>query len=119
MILDRLPPLLRRWAFWLCVFTVLVLALLPGKLPLPSTGWDKTNHALAFFVMAVLGRWAYPRGSLALWWGLFAYGGLIELLQAFTPDRSSEWGDWLADCVGLALAWSALWLAARNPHRPS
>jgi len=114
MILDRLPLALRRWTFWLCVLAVLVLALLPARTPLPSTGWDKTNHALAFFVMAVLGRWAYPRAMAALLCGLFAYGGLIELLQSFTPDRSSEWGDWLADCVGLALAWCALWLAGRN-----
>lgn len=119
MILDRLPPLLRRWAFWLCVLAVLVLALVPVGTPLPSTGWDKTNHALAFCAMAVLGRWAYPRAMAALLWGLFAYGGLIELLQSFTPDRSCEWGDWLADCVGLALAWGALWLAVRNRRRPS
>ena len=119
MILDRLPPPLWRWAFWLSVLAVLVLALLPGRLPLPSTGWDKSNHALAFLVMAILGRRAHPRRMAALWWGLFAYGGLIELLQSFTPDRLAEWGDWLADCVGLGLAWSAMWLASWNLHRPS
>lgn len=119
MIQDRLPPALRRWAFWLCVLTVLVLALLPVSMPLPSTGWDKANHALAFSVMAVLGRWAYPRSSAAIWLGLLAYGGLIEALQALTPDRSSEWGDWLADSIGLALAWLLIRLAVRYTHRTS
>ncbi len=119
MIQDRLPPALRRWTFRLCVVSVLVLALLPAHTPMPSTGWDKANHALAFLVMALLGRWAYPRSTGAVLLGLFAYGGLIELLQSFTPDRSSEWGDWLADTIGLALAWSLMWLATRRAGRPS
>jgi VanZ family protein len=42
---------------------------------------------------------------------LLAYGGLIEVLQLFVPNRDGEWGDWLADAVGigigalLAVAW--------------
>jgi VanZ family protein len=119
MILDRFPPRLRHAAFWLCVASVLVLALLPATAHLPSTGWDKANHALAFGVMALLGRWAYPRSTAALVLGLFAYGGLIEALQALTPDRSSEWGDWLADCIGLALAWTWIGLAQRFAPGPS
>jgi VanZ family protein len=111
MIQLQLPPVLRRWAFWLCVLAVLVLALAPLSAPLPSTGWDKANHALAFFVMALLGRWAYPRDTAALLLGLFAYGGLIEVLQSFTPDRSCDMADWAADCVGLALAWCTMRLA--------
>jgi VanZ family protein len=112
MIQDRVPPMLRRWAFWLCVLAVLVLALMPASAHLPSTGWDKANHALAFAVMAVLGRWAYPQRTAAVLLSLLAYGGLIEALQALTPDRSSELGDWLADCVGLSLAWLAMRLPA-------
>jgi VanZ family protein len=112
MFQDRFPPILRRWAFWLCVLAVLTLALLPASTPMPSTGWDKSNHALAFGVMAVLGRWAYPRSTAVVLLCLLAYGGLIEALQALTPDRSSEWSDWLADIVGLALAWLAMRLSA-------
>ena len=119
MILDRFSPRLRHAAFWLCVAAVLVLALLPATAPLPSTGWDKANHALAFGVMALLGRWAYRRSTAALVLGLFAYGGLIEALQALTPDRSSEWGDWLADCIGMALAWTLMWLGLRWTPRPT
>jgi VanZ family protein len=65
--------------------------------------------------MTLLGRSAYPRSTAALVLRLFAYGGLIEALQALTPDRSSEWGDWLADCVGMALGWALLRLAAPRP----
>ena len=45
-----------RLAFGICVMAVLVLALMPTDVPMPSTGWDKSNHLLAFSVMALLGR---------------------------------------------------------------
>jgi VanZ family protein len=34
---------------------------------------------------------------------LLAYGALIEVLQSFTPTRSAEWADLLADSAGIAL----------------
>jgi VanZ family protein len=102
---NRFPPLLRRAVFWLIALAALALALLPVPPHLPHTGWDKVNHAIAFAVLAVLGQWSYPRGNVAVFLGLLAYGGLIEALQALTPHRSAEWGDLLADGIGLALAW--------------
>ena len=91
-----------RWAFWACTLAVLVLALMP-IVPhiMPSTGWDKSNHMLAFAVLAVLGLWAYPGRMVVLLLGLLAYGGLIEVLQSFTPHRFAEWADVLADALGL------------------
>lgn len=108
MIQDRISPLLRRGVFWLVALVVLGLALLPVSPHLPTTGWDKVNHAMAFAVLAVLGQWSYPRGAAAVLLSLLAYGGLIEALQALTPHRSAEWGDLLADGIGLALAWLAM-----------
>jgi len=32
---------------------------------------------------------------------LLVYGGLIEVLQLFVPGRSAEWGDLLADGIGI------------------
>ena len=119
MILDRLPPLLRHAAFWLCVLVVLVLSLLPVGIPLPSTGWDKANHALAFGAMALLGRWAYPRNTAAILLGLLVYGGLIEALQSLTATRTADWHDLLADSIGLALAWTLMRLTVRPARRPS
>ena len=43
------------WAFGSVVLVVLVLALMPTVPHLPTTGWDKTNHLLAFAVLAWLG----------------------------------------------------------------
>ncbi|QSI34496.1 VanZ family protein [Variovorax sp. RKNM96] len=90
-----------RIAFGICVVAVLVLSLAPATAPIPSTGWDKTNHLLAFATLAFLGHRAYPGRTAAVLWGLLAYGGLIEVLQAFTPDRSAECADLLADGAGV------------------
>ena len=96
-----------RLAFGICVMAVLVLALMPTDVPMPSTGWDKSNHLLAFSVMALLGRRAWLGRTMALLAGLLAYGALIEVLQSFTPNRSADWRDLVADAVGLALGWGA------------
>lgn len=93
------------WAFWACVAAVLFLALASPNAHLPTTGWDKANHALAFAVLAVLGGIAYPGRLARVLVALLAYGALIEVLQTFTPDRTGEWLDLLADAVGLLLAW--------------
>ncbi|NDP38896.1 MAG: VanZ family protein [Rhodoferax sp.] len=82
-----------------------MLALMPTVRQMPSTGWDKGNHLLAFTVLAVLGLRAYPVHTVAVLSGLLVFGGLIELLQSLTPDRMAEWADWLADSLGLLLGW--------------
>lgn len=90
-----------RIAFWACAVAVLVLSLAPVTTPMPSTGWDKTNHLLAFATLSFLGRGAYPGRMIVVLAGLLGYGGLIEILQSFTPDRAAEWADLLADGAGL------------------
>jgi VanZ family protein len=92
-----------RWAFAVGLVLVMALALMPPQVPMPTTGWDKANHALAFAVLAVLGCAAYPRRMAVVLIGLLAYGGLIELLQGLTPHRTSEWLDVGADGVGLVV----------------
>ncbi|MDM0110735.1 VanZ family protein [Variovorax sp. J22R133] len=95
----------KRWAFFVAGIGVLVLALIP-KVPdgIPSTGWDKSNHMLAFAVLGLLGRIAYPGRLVRVLLGLFAYGGLIEILQAFTPERQAEWTDFFSDSLGLGFS---------------
>ena len=104
MIQHRVSPWLRLSLFWLCLATVLVLALMPIA-PRTGIGWDKANHALAFAVLLGLGRWSYPGRIVPLLVALLAFGTLIEVLQSLTSYRTAEWADLLADAVGLGLGW--------------
>ncbi|BEP62533.1 hypothetical protein GmRootV213_30870 [Variovorax sp. V213] len=108
-----------RWLLALAMLVLLVLSLAPSSLALPTTGWDKANHALGFAVLGLLGQWAWPGRTAIVLTALLAYGGLIELLQSFTPDRVAEAIDLLADWVGLLLgAGLAFLLERRRPAEP-
>ena len=85
------------------MLVVLVLSLVPPSPSLPSTGWDKSNHLLGFVVLAMLGHAGWPRRRWTMLLGLLAYGGLIEVLQSFTSARFAEFGDLIADGLGLLL----------------
>jgi len=101
------------WLLALAMLVLLVLSLAPASLALPTTGWDKANHALGFAVLGLLGQWAWPGRTPVVLTALLAYGGLIELLQSFTPDRTPEAVDLLADWVGLLLGAGLAFLLER------
>lgn len=92
-----------RMLFAACALAVLVLSLLPPSVPEPTTGWDKTNHLLAFGVLAMLAARAWPGKGWQVMVGLIAYGGVIEWLQSMTTYRDASWLDLLADAVGIAM----------------
>ena len=94
-----------RLSFWICLIAVLLLALLPPSINIPTTGWDKLNHVLAFCALSFLSFRAYPNHHLRLLILLLAYGGLIEVMQSFTAYRFAEWADLLADGIGLCIGW--------------
>lgn len=82
---------------------VVVLALVPAPPKELTTGWDKSNHLLAFAVMAWLGCKAFPNRLVYVMFGLLANGAVIEVLQSFTPTRFADWLDLLADGLGIVL----------------
>lgn len=107
------PPLLRpaaqlAWRLMLGVLwvSILLLALLPVPPQRMDTGWDKLNHLLAFGALALCVCMSEPASWRRRWpWliGLLGYGAAIEVLQQFIPNRQGEWGDLLADALGIAL----------------
>ena len=107
------------WGFWALLLCVAVLSLLPTAYLPPQVFslWDKAQHALAFTALATLGLLAYPRrpGRMAI--ALLAFGGAIELAQAATGWRYGEWGDWLADALGLAAGSALAWRQRRRIER--
>ena len=88
---------------------------------MPTTGWDKSNHVLAFAALAFLANKAWRGHTWLVLPSLLAYGALIEVLQFFTPERYAEWSDLWADGLGLlvgeALARLAGALAQRQARR--
>jgi glycopeptide antibiotics resistance protein len=91
--------------FILLLAVVLTLSLLPLDENFISTGWDKTNHLLAFVsLIAVMDiaypKWAYWRVKVL---ALIVFGLLIELLQGLTDYRFFSWLDLFADTLALII----------------
>lgn len=94
----------RTAPFWTAALCVLILSLIPSPESLPSTEWDKSNHLLAFALLAFLGLNAYRGKPQWVYGGLFLFGCMIEVLQSLTTYRSAEWLDIVADTLGLLIA---------------
>jgi VanZ family protein len=106
--------------FWGAVSTITVFSLLPGAYlpPVAFSVWDKAQHALGFLVLGTLGLGSYPNSSVRVVFGLLTYGAVIELAQAATGWRYGDWQDWLANAVGVALAYG-FWCAAKSTAKPT
>ena len=107
LVASTSPAAISRWRWLLAGLAVMVswLALSPAPPDGLDTGWDKLNHAGAFAVLTVVSIFAFARSQRNLWRllvGLLCYGAAIEVAQSFTPTRSAEWGDLLADLIGMA-----------------
>ena len=99
-------------AFYLGAGLVGVLSLAPsGALPEVPVD-DKAEHALAYAALGLLGA-ASSHGIARLILGLAAYGTALELLQAFSPGRSPDPTDALADIIGTCLG-AAIGIALRR-----
>jgi hypothetical protein len=98
---------------WLLACTVLLS--LPGDMIGSGSSipyFDKWMHIGLFGVLNFL--WILPlllyrsgnrAGVLAISFGVFLYGLLMEFFQLYCiPNRSFEWADVLADAAGTALA---------------
>ena len=111
--------LLHRVMFLCLLAAVLVLTLTPDDAGALRFANDKIEHLGAFFVLAFIGKNAWPARPLRLAIYLMAVGAAIELLQA-TPliHRDAEFLDWLADAIGTGAgiaSWSFVTYILRVP----
>jgi VanZ family protein len=96
-----------NWWFAIAAFTlcaVLFAALMPFDSEPPWPGrWDKTLHAMSFMLLMIVccGPFA-KKVRVPVLIMLLLCGLLIELIQIPLPGRREEWGDLLADSIGLA-----------------
>ena len=103
--------------FWAAALFALVMALLPHPPEVPGEPSDKVQHIVAFAVLALLGRLAYPRlATVKLIAALSLYGALIEIAQLIPVlRRDSDPIDWLADTIACSLVLLALhWWRTRK-----
>lgn len=100
---------LAKTVFWVACATILVIALSPVELVRIFNWWDKAQHGLAFFALACVGFFAYPKPRWRMAFGLLSFGIVIELLQYITGWRFAELSDVLADVAGISLATIVMW----------
>ena len=96
---------LRLAVAWYIIGATMLLGVAVGSLvPSPDIGVsDKLSHLVTYFLLA---GWfsLLATNRIRLGWtviGLIAYGMLIELLQGMTAYRYPEWGDVLANGIGV------------------
>jgi len=103
--LASTQALLRLATIWYVIGVIMLLGVaVVSLIPSPDIGVsDKLSHLVAYFFLA---GWFSLLASnrTALGWtaiGLIAYGMLIELLQGLTAYRYPEWGDVIANGIGV------------------
>ncbi|WP_439632778.1 VanZ family protein [Glycocaulis sp.] len=109
------------WLFLVALLATSVFALWPGNASSPSAlGWHVVHHLAAFIILTMLARAAWP-GLRRVWLFalLWAYGGLIELLQSLPViNRSMSLYDWAVDAAGIMLGFVLVWIAGRLAGEP-
>lgn len=100
------PGLLRRWIWPLLLATTIVMASGRSQVAAPPVvNIDKLSHFAVFGLLATL--FARTQPPRRWWWGVVlasAFGISDEWHQSFTPGRSVEFADWVADTTGAIVA---------------
>jgi len=98
---------LLRIAFYGTGALVAALSLAPSATLPPMSIGDKMEHVTAYAVLGLLGAASSVRGVARVILGLAAFGIAIEMLQSFSPGRSPDPLDAMADIVGASLGCGA------------
>ncbi len=93
-----------RILFWLALIGSYIFALVPQDIA-PKIGSlsDKSIHFIAFAVLTLLLRFAYSVTLFQTFLLLLMYAVFIEFSQLFTPNRSAEILDIVADIIGIGI----------------
>lgn len=93
--------------FWIALAVVAALMLMTLSPPKVKFYYiDKVEHAFVFMVLAGMGFTAWSQRKRIVILGLALFGAVMEVAQEiFTSYRQATVGDWLADLVGIMLAY--------------
>jgi VanZ family protein len=95
---------------------VIAVASLSPQLPAIETGFgDKLDHLAAYSVLSLLVGlgWSERFVPSVIVGAAVGFGGLLELLQHFSPGRQANWADFMVNSLG-ALAGLALAMLVRK-----
>src|SRR3954470_18125092 len=80
-----------RVSAWICVATTAYLSLVPHSMEIRTPLPGGVEHAIAYAGTAALLKLGYSRQALGvIASALFAYSGVLEVLQTFVDGRHSE-----------------------------
>ena len=90
---------------WALLALVVWLSLTPSPPHPPVLVWDKAQHALAYAVLAGWFMQAWERRANIPWAiVLLGIGIALEYIQGLTGYRDFDYGDMLANGVGISVA---------------
>lgn len=103
---ENSPQLYRRWIWPVLLAITIFNASGQSAVAAPDiVSIDKVGHFGVFGLLGVLIARTQPPARW--WWGIVLaslYGITDEWRQSFTPGRSVEFADWIADTLGAVLA---------------
>jgi len=102
--MTRIQIIIVRLVFVAALGVITHLATTPQQYPVVKHLSDKATHILAFYVLALLLDFSFPKTNVGISKviGLLAYGLLIEVIQSFIPNRMPSLLDLVADGIGIA-----------------
>jgi VanZ family protein len=97
---------------WLSVLGLVLASWTPGEDMIRTGVNGSLEHVAAYLISTLLFLLAYPRLSPWLVGGAYAIcAGVLELGQLYVPGRHSQFEDFAASCLGVAIAiLSVLWV---------
>src|SRR3954453_23156088 len=98
------------------VAIVIAVASLSPQSPVIETGFgDKLDHLTAYLVLSLLVTlgWSGRVAPGVIVGAAVGFGGLLELLQTFSPGRQSDWADFAVNSLG-ALSGLAVAILVRS-----
>lgn len=95
-----------QWIYVILLIATIIWASGHGQVAGPKiTNFDKLAHFSVFGLMATL---VLRQVGIRRWWLALllvsAFGASDEIHQSFTPGRSADFRDWVADTLGAATA---------------
>jgi VanZ family protein len=101
--LSQTNIIILRITLAVALITILHLATTQLQYPIAEDMNDKVSHFLAFYGLAFLVDFSFPRSRFGISKVLFliSYGLIIECIQYFIPYRMFSLYDLAADCIGL------------------